>query len=68
MTMRRLQSAWMDLYRNFPAPTRVEFTNTLKTQYKKSGINEQKQQDNTRMRFPSPEFDCHDIERADRID
>ena len=29
ITMRRLQNAWMDLYRDYPAPQTVEFTNTL---------------------------------------
>ena len=30
--MRRLQNAWMDLYRDLPAPQSVEFTNTLTAQ------------------------------------
>ena len=31
-TMRRLQNAWMDLYRDLPDPQPVEFTNTLTLQ------------------------------------
>ena len=29
ITMRRLQNAWIDLYRDLPEPQSVEFTNTL---------------------------------------
>ena len=32
ITMRRLQNAWMDLYRDLPEPQSVEFTNTLTLQ------------------------------------
>ena len=32
ITMRRLRNAWMDLYRDFPAPQSVDFTNTLTAQ------------------------------------
>ena len=78
ITMRRLQNAWMDLYRD---PQSVEFTHnnakrsqqwmqkTDPTLYSRFGIREQKQPDNNIKPISITwEFDCRDVHCAGRFE